>query len=67
VVSSLPSGLVLGLDWLCFVWESASDLIVHLTSGPLDVRHMLPGLPLAIDSVPLSITGVFWLLYNKHT
>jgi hypothetical protein len=57
VVSSLASDLVLGLDWLHFVRESASDLIVHLISGPLDVQHALP---LTIDSVPSSL----WLLYN---
>ncbi|KAJ7855086.1 hypothetical protein B0H13DRAFT_2283715 [Mycena leptocephala] len=39
VAASSPSDLVLGLDWFQFVWNSTSELVVHLSSGPLDLRH----------------------------
>ncbi|KAJ7793114.1 hypothetical protein B0H13DRAFT_2689710 [Mycena leptocephala] len=39
VAASSPSDLVLGLDWFQFVCNSTSELVVHLSSGPLDLRH----------------------------
>ncbi|KAJ6478436.1 hypothetical protein DFH09DRAFT_1108336 [Mycena vulgaris] len=41
VAASLPSNLVLGLDWLQFVRSAASETTVHLSSGPLDIRRPL--------------------------
>ncbi|KAF7333131.1 hypothetical protein MVEN_02378600 [Mycena venus] len=41
VTTSLASDLVLALDWFHFVQDSASDVIVHLTCGPLDLRRPL--------------------------
>ncbi|KAJ6591896.1 hypothetical protein B0H10DRAFT_1960690 [Mycena sp. CBHHK59/15] len=41
---SLASDLVLGLDWFQFVQHTASEGIVHLSSGPLDIRRR-PSLP----------------------
>jgi hypothetical protein len=40
VAASLPSDLVLGLDWFNFVRSSAPELVMHLGSGvALDLRH----------------------------
>ncbi|KAJ6578257.1 hypothetical protein B0H19DRAFT_1062776 [Mycena capillaripes] len=38
VTASLPHDLVLGLDWLHYVQNSAPPLVVHLSSGSLDLR-----------------------------
>ncbi|KAJ7921068.1 hypothetical protein B0H13DRAFT_2318823 [Mycena leptocephala] len=38
VNASLPYDLVLGLDWLSLVRNSAPQLVVHLSSGSLDFR-----------------------------
>ncbi|KAJ6616527.1 hypothetical protein B0H10DRAFT_2219354 [Mycena sp. CBHHK59/15] len=38
VTASLPSDLLLGLDWFNFVQFSAPELVVHLDSGSLDLR-----------------------------
>lgn len=42
VTASLPYDLVLGLDWFHFICESTSGIVVHLSSGPLDLRCPLP-------------------------
>jgi hypothetical protein len=42
VAASLPSDLVLGLDWFQFVCNSTnptSAVVVQLISGPLELRH----------------------------
>ncbi|KAJ7106779.1 hypothetical protein C8R44DRAFT_681147, partial [Mycena epipterygia] len=39
VVASSPSDLVLGSDWFQSVCNSTSGLVVHLSSGPLELRH----------------------------
>ncbi|KAJ7880687.1 hypothetical protein B0H13DRAFT_2345481 [Mycena leptocephala] len=39
---SLASDLVLGLDWFQFVQHTALEGIVHLSSGPLDIRRRPP-------------------------
>ncbi|KAJ6592628.1 hypothetical protein B0H19DRAFT_1224522 [Mycena capillaripes] len=42
LAASLPSDLVLGLDWFQFVCNSTnptSAVVVHLISGPLELRH----------------------------
>ncbi|KAJ7938838.1 hypothetical protein B0H13DRAFT_2301487 [Mycena leptocephala] len=38
VIASLPCDLVLGLDWLRHVQNSAPQLVDHLSSGSLDLR-----------------------------
>ncbi|KAJ6550252.1 hypothetical protein B0H19DRAFT_1074114 [Mycena capillaripes] len=38
VTASLPCDLVLGLDWLHHVQNSAPQLVVHLSSGSLDLQ-----------------------------
>ncbi|KAJ7504701.1 hypothetical protein B0H11DRAFT_2273269 [Mycena galericulata] len=38
VTASLPYDLILGLDWLHLVWNSAPQPVVHLASGSLDLR-----------------------------
>ncbi|KAF7372959.1 hypothetical protein MSAN_00503100 [Mycena sanguinolenta] len=41
LAASLPSDLVLGLDWLQLVHSSlGSEIILHLASGPLDLRYL---------------------------
>lgn len=41
VTASLTSDLVLGLDWLRFVKNSAPELVVHLScGGPLDLSKI---------------------------
>jgi hypothetical protein len=42
VAASSPSDLVLGLDWFQFVWHFTSAIVVHLSSGPLELHHSLP-------------------------
>ncbi|KAF7354502.1 hypothetical protein MVEN_01139500 [Mycena venus] len=42
VVASLSHDLVLGMDWFQFVRAAAPQIIVHLSSGSLDVRQPLP-------------------------
>ncbi|KAJ6532538.1 hypothetical protein B0H19DRAFT_1272800 [Mycena capillaripes] len=39
IAASLASDLVLGLDWFQFVQHTGLEGIVHLSSGPLDIRH----------------------------
>ncbi|KAJ7939801.1 hypothetical protein B0H13DRAFT_1850568 [Mycena leptocephala] len=51
VVASATSDLILGLDWFQFVRHSASNITVHLSGGPLDLRR--PLLPI-IGSQPIS-------------
>jgi hypothetical protein len=48
VAASLPSDLVLGLDWFEFVCHCASETIVHLSSGPLELRRR--PLPISAES-----------------
>ncbi|KAJ6505150.1 hypothetical protein C8R45DRAFT_1090891 [Mycena sanguinolenta] len=43
VAADLPADLVLGLDWLQFVSNSHSGIVVLLSSGPLELRY--PPLP----------------------
>ncbi|KAJ6587372.1 hypothetical protein B0H10DRAFT_1961436 [Mycena sp. CBHHK59/15] len=40
VTVSLPSDLVLGLDWLHLVRDSAHQVVVHLSCGSLDLRTL---------------------------
>ncbi|KAJ7903008.1 hypothetical protein B0H13DRAFT_2335358 [Mycena leptocephala] len=40
VTASLPCDLILGLDWLHLVRNSATQSVVHLGSGSLDLRTM---------------------------
>ncbi|KAJ7225226.1 hypothetical protein B0H12DRAFT_1149335, partial [Mycena haematopus] len=47
VVVSLPSDLVLGLDWFQFVSGFKPGLVVQLSSGPLELRW--PPLPAITD------------------
>ncbi|KAJ7704057.1 hypothetical protein B0H17DRAFT_1193973 [Mycena rosella] len=54
VTASLPSDLVLGLDWFQFVCETGSEIVVHLSSGPLDLRSPLPTIG-AVSEASLSI------------
>ncbi|KAF7361356.1 hypothetical protein MSAN_01168300 [Mycena sanguinolenta] len=55
VAPSLPSDLVLGLDWFSFVCETTSDTIVHLASGPLELSPCTTGIdPAPFPSVPSS-------------
>ncbi|KAJ7625277.1 hypothetical protein DFH06DRAFT_1339623 [Mycena polygramma] len=41
VTDSLSADLLLGLDWFHFARFSAPELVVHLDSGSLDLRHPL--------------------------
>ncbi|KAJ7677532.1 hypothetical protein B0H17DRAFT_1139548 [Mycena rosella] len=51
VAASLPSDLVLGLDWLQFVCNSTSvNIILHLSSGPLELRCYPLRHPLTISA-----------------
>ncbi|KAJ7891500.1 hypothetical protein B0H13DRAFT_1887131 [Mycena leptocephala] len=40
VAASLPSDLVLGLDWLRVVHTFNSSLVIHLSSGPLALESL---------------------------
>ncbi|KAJ7926595.1 hypothetical protein B0H13DRAFT_2653813, partial [Mycena leptocephala] len=40
VTASLPCDLVLGLDWVQLVRKSAQQVVVHLSSGALDLRTL---------------------------
>ncbi|KAJ6599494.1 hypothetical protein B0H10DRAFT_2231312 [Mycena sp. CBHHK59/15] len=40
VTASLPCDLVLGLDWVQLVHKSAQQVVVHLSSGALDLRTL---------------------------
>ncbi|KAJ7662882.1 hypothetical protein B0H17DRAFT_1093318, partial [Mycena rosella] len=55
VASSLSHDLVLGMDWYEFMHAAAPQIIFHLSSGPLDLRHPLPS-RLGPISVPVTST-----------
>ncbi|KAJ6455337.1 hypothetical protein C8R47DRAFT_1203832 [Mycena vitilis] len=55
VADSLPSDLLLGLDWFDFVRSSAPELVVHLDyGGSLEFRHSPPSIVDTAESGPLS-------------
>ncbi|KAF7372374.1 hypothetical protein MVEN_00097700 [Mycena venus] len=55
VTASLASDLVLGLDWLHFVQNSAPNLVVHLScGGSLDLRTFGSAFALLSSTVPAS-------------
>ncbi|KAJ7706710.1 hypothetical protein B0H17DRAFT_1125561 [Mycena rosella] len=64
VAASLPSDLVLGLDWLQFVCNFTSvNIILHLSSGPLELRRSLSVTPVlrgGINVEPSSSSSVSW-------
>ncbi|KAJ7235036.1 hypothetical protein B0H12DRAFT_1142235 [Mycena haematopus] len=57
VAVSLPSDLVLGLDWLQFVSGFKPGLVVQLSSGPLELRW--PPLPAITDPSSSSAGSLF--------
>ncbi|KAF7357327.1 hypothetical protein MSAN_01328400 [Mycena sanguinolenta] len=50
VASSLPFDLVLGLDWFAFVCDHVPGTMVHLSSGPLELRRFSPTLGVGMES-----------------
>ncbi|KAJ7704600.1 hypothetical protein B0H17DRAFT_1126905 [Mycena rosella] len=54
VAATLPSDLVLGLDWFQFVCETGSEIVVHLSPGPLDLQPPPPIIG-AVSEASLSI------------
>ncbi|KAJ7851932.1 hypothetical protein B0H14DRAFT_3866192 [Mycena olivaceomarginata] len=56
VTASLASDLVLGLDWIHFIRNSAPELVVHLSDGSLDLRtfHSTSALASFTASPPLA-------------
>ncbi|KAJ7232669.1 hypothetical protein B0H12DRAFT_1145115 [Mycena haematopus] len=62
VAGSLPSDLVLGLDWLQFVSGFKPGIVVQLNSGPLELRW--PPLP-AIAATSSSAGSSFPALVSQ--
>ncbi|KAJ7629315.1 hypothetical protein B0H17DRAFT_1150629 [Mycena rosella] len=61
VTASLTPDLVLGLDWLHFVQNSAPELVVHLScGGPLDLRKIgsVFAPPSSTDALPAFCIGI---------
>ncbi|KAJ7897464.1 hypothetical protein B0H13DRAFT_1884658 [Mycena leptocephala] len=63
VASSLASDLVLGMDWLLFMQNSASatasDIIVYLASGPLEIRRLLVSLEASSFTTPAPVAPFY--------
>jgi hypothetical protein len=61
VVASLPSDLMLGVDWFQFLCgsDSGSEVIVYLSSGPLELRQRL--VPLTQETEAPLPTGMLHL------
>jgi hypothetical protein len=66
VVASLPSDLVLGVDWFQFLCgsDSGSEVIVYLSSGPLELRRRL--VPLTQETEAPLPTGMLQSLYCSY-